>query len=243
MIVSHMPILEPSASTLRSLQIDGPAGRLEALLNEGSPRAGFAALVCHPHPLGGGTMHNKIVYHMMKVLNSPEWGFEWPVLRFNFRGTGLSAGTHHGSTESGDVEAALRWMRAKFHLPMVVVGFSFGAAMAVQCCCGNQRACGVHALAAISLPLHAEGREYRYPGFANSPLPKLLISGSDDQFSPAADLQKLFDTIAEPRQLTLIPGADHFFTGQLSPLQSTLAAWLTTVTLPTSAQSKRIEPI
>ena len=66
----------------------------------------FAALVCHPHPKGGGTMHNKVVYHAMKALNAPEWGLGWPVLRFNFRGTGLSEGRHDGKAETGDVLAA-----------------------------------------------------------------------------------------------------------------------------------------
>src|ERR1035441_1188158 len=85
-----------AATLLRSVSVAGPAGRLEALLNEGAPDAPYAALICHPHPKGGGTMHNKVVYHAMKALNDPEWGLGWPVLRFNFRGTGLSQGTHDG---------------------------------------------------------------------------------------------------------------------------------------------------
>ena len=94
-----------------------------------------AALVCHPHPLGGGTLHNKVVYHAMKVLNAPEWGFGWPVLRFNFRGTGLSEGVHDGEAEAGDVGAASKWLENEYNLPLVVVGFSFGAAMALAACC------------------------------------------------------------------------------------------------------------
>jgi alpha/beta superfamily hydrolase len=75
----------PGPAAIRSIDdFRGPAGTLEALLNAGSPEAEFAALVCHPHPLGGGTMHNKVVYHATKALNS----FGLPVLRFNFRGTG-----------------------------------------------------------------------------------------------------------------------------------------------------------
>src|SRR5579863_4042745 len=95
---------------VRNVELAGPAGRLEALLNTGAPKAEFAALVCHPHPKGGGTMHNKVVFHAMKVLNDPEWGFGFPVLRFNFRGTGLSAGAHDGEAEAGDVAAALDWL-------------------------------------------------------------------------------------------------------------------------------------
>jgi uncharacterized protein len=88
--------MEAPSSTIRSISIAGPAGRLEALLNAGSPQATHAALVCHPHPLFGGTLHNKVVFHAMKALNS----FGFPVLRFNFRGAGLSEGEHdQGSAE------------------------------------------------------------------------------------------------------------------------------------------------
>ena len=125
----------PRGSRVRSVVFQGPEGRLEALLNEGAPNARFAALVCHPHPLGGGTMHNKVVYHAMKVLNDPVWGLNLPVLRFNFRGAGLSDGAHHGQAESEDVLAALGWIENEFMKPVVMVGFSFGAAMALRACC------------------------------------------------------------------------------------------------------------
>jgi alpha/beta superfamily hydrolase len=100
---------------------------LEAVVNEGAPDAPFAALVGHPHPLGGGTLHNKVVYHAMKVLNDPQWGFAFPVLRFNFRGTGLSEGTHDGIAEKADVLAALDWLQNEYKRPILAVGFSFGA--------------------------------------------------------------------------------------------------------------------
>ncbi len=101
------------AAQVRSLDnLRGPAGRLEALLNTGSANAPYAALVCHPHPSGGGSMHNKVVYHAMKAFSS----FGLPVLRFNFRGVGLSQGAHdHGHGEQDDVRAALDWLDAKFH--------------------------------------------------------------------------------------------------------------------------------
>src|SRR3569833_1036862 len=105
-------------TTLRNVDLRGPAGRLEALLNEGAPNSRYAALVCHPHPLGGGTLHNKVVYHAMKVLNGSDWGFRLPVLRFNFRATGLSEGHHEGLAEAADVSAALSWLRAQFDLPI-----------------------------------------------------------------------------------------------------------------------------
>lgn len=201
-------------------------------MNEGGPKATCSALVCHPHPLGGGTMHNKVVYHAMKVLNDPQWGFEWPVLRFNFRGTGLSAGSHHGNTESGDVEAATRWLRAKFRLPVVVIGFSFGAAMVVKACCGHQCPSGIQALAAIGLPIHAQDRDYTYPGLGACTLPKLFVSGDRDEFASCDDLTQIVATASDPKQLVFVPDADHFFTGQLTALQTALADWLTRVACP-----------
>src|ERR1700728_4204785 len=123
--------------TIRSIALDGPAGRLEAVLNLGARDAKFASLVCHPHPVFGGNLHNKVVYHAMKALNSPEWGLGWPVLRFNFRGAGLSQGTHDGEAEAGDVVAALDWLEREYQLPLLLAGFSFGAAMAIRACCDS----------------------------------------------------------------------------------------------------------
>lgn len=211
---------------LRSLSLPGPAGQLEAVLNEGAPDAQFAALVCHPHPRGGGNLHNKVVYHAMKVLNDPQWGFSFPVLRFNFRGTGLSEGTHDGKAESGDVLAALDWLRNQYRLPIIAAGFSFGAAMAIAACCSTEKADGVRALAALGLPVQSGSRTYHYPSLESCTLPKFFLSGERDQFAPADQLKQLVGTAAEPRRLILIPHADHFFTGQLAAMQSSLAAWL-----------------
>src|SRR5258707_8567566 len=111
-----------SAGAIRSLFLEGAAGRIEALLNAGTESATQAALVCHPHPLFGGTLHNKVVFHAMKALNS----FGFPVLRFNFRGTGLSEGEHaSGIGELEDVRTALAWLEHEFSLPIVFAGFSF----------------------------------------------------------------------------------------------------------------------
>jgi len=227
---------------LRSVELAGPAGRLEALLNEGAADAPYAALVCHPHPLGGGTMHNKVVYHAMKALNAPEWGLRLPVLRFNFRGTGLSQGIHDGEAETGDVLAALDWLRNEYHLPIVLAGFSFGAAMALRALCLTPSAAcaSVRALAALGLPTHVQAgdpdseplslgpqnRDYSYPFLSGCPLPKLFLSGDRDQFAPSVQLRQVVEAAAEPKQLVLLEGADHFFAGQLQAMQSTLAGWL-----------------
>ncbi len=175
-------------------------------------------------------MHNKVVYHAMKVLNAPEWGFRWPVLRFNFRGTGLSEGQHDGRAESADVFAALDWLHAEYKLPIVLTGFSFGAAMAIAASCGadsqTPRSAGLCALVALGLPTQGFGRTYQYPVLSGCSLPKLFLSGDGDSFAPQQDLQQVVDTAADPKSLVFIPAADHFFTGQLEPMQQALACWL-----------------
>lgn len=207
----------------------GPAGRLEALLNEGARAPRFAALVCHPHPQGGGTMHNRVVYRAMKVLNAPEWGFQLPVLRFNFRGTGLSEGEHDGVAERDDVLAALSWLHAEYRLPVVVTGFSFGAAMTLAACCSDARSgtgASIRALAALGLPREGLDRRYQHPPLAECPLPKLFLSGACDPFASPSELRQMAESAAEPKALVLIPGADHFFTGHLEAMQKGLASWL-----------------
>jgi uncharacterized protein len=221
---------EPETGSLRSVDLRGPAGRLEALLNEGAQDPPFAALVCHPHPKGGGTMHNKVVYHTMKVLNAPEWGLRLPVLRFNFRGTGLSEGEHDGLAEAADVTAALDWLHAEYKVPVILAGFSFGASMAVRACCGadpNAKSqASVRALAALGLPTQGPGQRFRYAYLADCKLPKLFLSGDGDSFAPAAQLEAVVDTVADPRKLILISDSDHFFSGRLEAMQQAFAGWL-----------------
>lgn len=221
----------PAPAMLRRVDLDGPAGRLEAMLNEGRHDAPFAALVCPPHPRGGGNLHNKVVYSTMKVLNDPEWGLGWPVLRFNFRGTGLSQGTHDGVAETGDVLAALHWLVNEYKRPLVLAGFSFGAAMAVNALPGAR--CGrpgvqtqIRALIAIGLPTRADGCDFDYPFLAQCAIPKLFLSGDHDQYAPAAQLARVAASAANPKRLLLLPGGDHFFAGQLEPMQQALSGWL-----------------
>jgi alpha/beta superfamily hydrolase len=172
-------------------------------------------------------MHNKVVYHAMKVLNDPAWGLALPVLRFNFRGTGLSEGAHDGELEREDVLAAIDWIENEYKLPLLVAGFSFGAAMALKACCstGEHRA-EIHAVAALGLPTQAEGREYKYRFLADCIFPKLFLSGDHDQYAPAAQLAHVVGSAAEPKRLLFISGADHFFTGQLDAMQQALSGWL-----------------
>ena len=205
---------------LRSLFLDGPAGRLEALLNAGAEGATHAALVCHPHPLFGGTLHNKVVFRAMKALNA----FGFPVLRFNFRGAGLSAGEHdHGRGELEDVHAALDWLDREFHLPMVFAGFSFGAWVGLRAACSDAR---VAALISLGTPVDVEGQAYAYDFLRDCAKPKLFVSGVRDEFGPLGEVERIVAAAAEPKRLVRIPDADHFFDGRLPALEGAIAEWL-----------------
>lgn len=210
-----------NTSLLRSVDnLRGPAGRIEALLNVGRQDAPYAAVVCHPHPLFGGTMHNKVVYHAMKTFQ----GFGLPVLRFNFRGAGLSEGTHdNGHGERDDLRAALDWMRQEYSRPILFAGFSFGSSVGLRVCCADLRVSG---MAALGLPVSAGGREYRYSFLAACSQPKLFISGTEDQYGPRAAIETVVASAAPPAKLVLIEDADHFFAGKLEHMQLALRGWI-----------------
>ncbi|MGA9043213.1 MAG: alpha/beta fold hydrolase [Terriglobales bacterium] len=208
-------------TSIRSLFLDGPAGRLEALLNVGAEAATHAAVVCHPHPLFGGTLHNKVVFHAMKALN----GFGFPVLRFNFRGAGLSEGQHDkGDGEGDDVRTALDWLDQEFHLPLIFCGFSFGAAVGLRVACPDAR---VKAVIGLGTPVAAvDDRTYDLSFLGSCPKPKLLVSGDRDHYGPKAQLEKLAASLPEPKKLVLIEGADHFFEGRLREMREAIEIWL-----------------
>jgi uncharacterized protein len=207
-------------SSIRSFSLQGPAGPLEALLNEGVPTASHAAVVCHPHPLYGGTLHNKVVFHAMKALNI----LGLPVLRFNFRGAGLSPGEHdHGIGEVDDVRAALNWLDQEFHLPLVFAGFSFGAAVGLRAACPDPR---VEAGIALGTPITpVDDRSYDYDFLKTCAKPKLFVSGSRDQFATKAKLEALVAELPEPRKLVIIEAADHFFEGRLREMRDVVESW------------------
>ena len=215
-----------SNSSIRSLFLDGPAGRLEALVNAGAENASHAAVVCHPHPLFGGTLHNKVVFHTMKALNS----FGFPVLRFNFRGAGLSQGEHdQGNGEVEDVRTALDWLDAEYHLPLVFAGFSFGAAVGLRAACADARvrlAIGVGTPVVPVAEATEEPRVYALDFLQHCARPKLFVSGARDQFGPRAKLEAFVASLSEPKKLVIIEGADHFFEGRLRELREAIEAWV-----------------
>ena len=218
----------PFSSQIRSIDdLRGPAGRLEAVLNTGRDDAPYAALVCHPHPPSGGTLHNKVVYNTMKVFSS----LGLPVLRFNFRSAGLSEGVYDDARgEQDDARTALDWMEHNLRLPILFAGFSFGAYVGLRACCGDPR---VKGLVGLGLPVRAHYRDYMYEFLPQCSQPKLFISGDTDEFSPRDAMERTLATASEPKQLHWVAGADHFFQGtaispgsKLPVMQGHLRQWL-----------------
>ncbi len=221
--------MHQSSSAIRSFFLNGPAGQLEALLNAGSPDATHAALLCHPHPVYGGTLHNKVVFHAMKALH--ELGM--PALRFNFRGAGLSQGEHdQGAGEVGDVRTALDWLDQEFHLPIVFAGFSFGAAVGLRAACPDPR---VPAIISLGTPISpVDNRSYDYDFMKTCAKPKLFVSGSRDQFAPKARLEALVASLPDPKKLVIIEAADHFFEGRLREMREAILQWTSAFLQPSA---------
>ncbi len=193
------------------MEVAGPAGRLEALLEEPDDRpAHTAAVLCHPHPLYGGTMHNKVVFRMARGLRRA--GIV--VLRFNFRGVGLSQGEHgHLEGEIEDARAALAWLRQRYaELPFALAGFSFGARVITRLGC---EAAGARFLLAAGFPTRHGPVEY-LEGCAAS---KIFIQSTHDQYGPRAELEAQFGRFAEPKRIEWIEAADHFFAGALAQVE------------------------
>jgi uncharacterized protein len=195
----------------------GPAGRLEAILMrpEGPPVA--AAVVCHAHPLHGGIMHFKVVFRAAKALQSAGLA----VLRFNFRGVGRSEGVHdHGSGEQEDARAALLEMRDRFPgLPLVLGGFSFGSTVALRLAARDAR---VGAVLALGYPLARPGDTAPLEAVR---VPRLFVQGENDEFGSGEALRALAEPLPPPREIAVLPGADHFFDGHLDPLQIVITEW------------------
>jgi hypothetical protein len=202
----------------RTFFIDGPAGRLEAMLwTVANADPALVAVVCHPHPLFGGTMHNKVVFQAAKAIHRR--GI--PVLRFNFRGAGLSEGVHDkGRGEQDDVRAALEYLAREFPgRPILLAGFSFGAWVGLRMGCEDPRVTKL-----IGLGLPADDSDLRY--LRSCAKPKLIIQGGNDEFGSRANVEALFATMPEPKRLVFVEGADHFFAGQLDRVAVAIDAWL-----------------
>jgi uncharacterized protein len=202
----------------RTFYLEGPAGRLEAMLWTVVAKDGtLAAVVCHPHPVFGGTMHNKVVYQAAKALHQEGV----PVLRFNFRGAGRSEGIHDkGGGEQADVRAALDYLAEQFPgRAILLAGFSFGAWVGLRVGCQDTR---VSALIGLGLPANDSDLSY----LRVCAKPKLIIQGGNDPYGSRANVEALFGRMAEPKQMVMVEGADHFFTGQLDQVARAIVSWL-----------------
>jgi uncharacterized protein len=202
----------------RKLFIPGPAGQLESLLwTSADQNPELAAIVCHPHPLFAGTMHNKVVYQAAKALHLR--GI--PVLRFNFRGAGLSEGVHdQGPGEREDVRAALVYLAGQYpRSALLLAGFSFGSWVGLSVGCEDP---GVSELIGLGVP--ADGSDLTY--LMRCTKPKLFVQGGHDEFGSRENMEALFATLPEPKKLVIVEGADHFFTGRLDKVASAINEWL-----------------
>jgi uncharacterized protein len=202
-----------AAGTGSSL-IAGPAGHLEALIDEpaGAAPPTAVAVICHPHPLFGGTLHNKVVHTLARTLRAAGAA----TLRFNFRGVGASEGTHdNGAGETQDTLAAVAWARARWPgVPLVLAGFSFGGAVAI-------RAAAVAAPVWLITVAPAVDRV----DLESLALPRcdwLVVQGdADDVIAPDLVLQWMAKWAPQAR-VRVLTGVGHFFHGRLHELQDCL---------------------
>ena len=198
--------------------LQGPAGKLEAVLwTPPAAAPGMAALVCHPHPVFGGTMHNKVVFQAAKALDS----LGIAVLRFNFRGAGLSEGVHDkGRGEIHDARAALEFLATQFPtVRLLVAGFSFGCWVGMRVGCEDAR---VEKLIAIGAPVN--NSDFSFLGKCAKP--KLFVHGSNDEHGDVKKVRQLVESLPGENELVVVEQVDHFFTGKIEELGKTIREWL-----------------
>jgi hypothetical protein len=203
-----------NAKPLRHVDLFSSAGKLEALYRELQDPAGVA-VVCHPHPLGGGTLHNKVVFRTARALEAANV----TTLRFNFRGAGASGGKHdEGEGEIDDVNAAIEWIKRKHPgKKLLVGGFSFGAWVSTRAACERE---DVDAVFLIGTPVN----KYDFGYLRHCEKPMLFVHGTQDEHGDVAKLEKLVQNIRNAESV-IITGADHFFTKELEALEETIRAW------------------
>lgn len=194
-------------------------GRLEAILKESREQpARGVALVLHPHPLGGGTMHNKVVFRAAAALNDSGL----TTLRINFRGVGKSSGSHdEGRGELEDVGAGLDYLETNYAgLPITLCGFSFGARVGLEVGIEDTR---VLNLVSIGTPLN----KYDFSFLEACRKPILFVHGEEDEFGAVKEVEQLARRLQQQTQvdLRIIPGADHFFTGHLEEFKQVIEDW------------------
>ncbi len=214
--------MTPNRPDEESLFIPGPAGRLEALLRAAdAPRA--AVLICHPHPLHGGSMHNKIL-HRIALRAASEHSIS--ALRFNFRGTERSEGVHdEGRGEVGDTQAALDWLAARFpEMPLSLVGYSFGAAVGLAAASTHHR---VECAVGLGLPL---GLEFDLSYLERFRKPLLLVHGDEDEFASGAEIEAFAARNPHEPKVRRIPATGHLFAGREDEAVDAVVSYLARAT-------------
>lgn len=202
----------------RSVRIPVAHGYLEALLKEPEGAATGAAVVCHPHPLHGGTMHTKAVYRAAQGLSDAGL----VTLRFNFRGVGTSTGSYeNGIGEREDVTAALDWLVERYpQLPVICGGFSFGSLVGLAVGVADER---VDGLLGLGLPI--ESLNYDFDYLAGTAKPLLVVQGEHDEFGSGAAVADTLSGMGSHITLVRIPESDHYFTGQLDELRAAVSGY------------------
>jgi alpha/beta superfamily hydrolase len=209
-----------------NLFIPAPHGQLEAILKEPRATAGGdgggvrgVALVLHPHPLHGGTMHNKVVFRAARALNDAGL----VTLRINFRGVGQTTGTHdEGHGEQTDAALALDYLAEHYpNLPLLLAGFSFGARVGLEVGIRDER---VRALIGIGTPVSIPERGYDFSFLGECRKPVLFVHGERDEFGAVSKLRALVSQLPHAR-VEVIAGAGHFFDNQLDELSRVIREW------------------
>jgi hypothetical protein len=197
---------------IESLFLAGPAGRLEALLEEPDQSAVGIALVCHPHPQHGGTMHNKVVFRVAKGLRRSGH----VVMRFNYRGVNLSEGAYaHGEGELEDARIALGVLASRYPvLPLTLAGFSFGSRIVLRMGCAPDGT-PTRRVIAVGFPTVYKDRTF----LDNCTVPRIFIQSTRDQYGPVEEFRPLVEALPEPKQMIWIDAEDHFFAGALEQLE------------------------
>lgn len=206
------------ARRIESLFIAGAAGRLEALLEEPEDaNAREVALVCHPHPQHGGTMHNKVVYRLARGLRRAGA----VALRFNYRGVNLSEGAYDaGEGELDDARACVAYLRGRYpSLPLTLAGFSFGSRIVLRL--GREIADARRIVAAGFPAIYKDTSYLEAP--ANPTMERIFVQSTHDQFGSVEMIEQVVASLSGPKRLILIEASDHFFAGGLDELEDAIA--------------------
>src|SRR5579863_4195122 len=204
------------------LNIPTPLGHLEGILKpeEAGAVPRWAGLVCHPHPLGGGTKHNKVVFKVAQTLQE----MNILTLRFNFRGVGHSSGTYdEGRGEMDDVRFSLEFLSRHYPgLPVVLAGFSFGSYVGMRVAAIDDRA---QAMIGLGVP----ARLFEGDTLAGCHKPKLLIHGTEDELAPYNLTAEWFELVPAPKSMIAVQGADHFFQDRMEEVQGIIGSFMQTL--------------